>query len=153
MERSVAPFPVGIVVGGVLVGGGLVASSVSAIVRWRQARRWPHTEGRITESHIAGAGFDLVNTYAPAVQYTYVVDGIAFTGNRVHFAGMGSLTEAAATTEAYAPGQAVTVYYDPEDPSQAVLEHDPPLFPYFAIPAGLGAVLVALVYALQAHSS
>ncbi len=140
--------PLGFLVGGLLVGGGLVAQSVHALVRWRTARRWPSTAGVVLESSVHGASDGYLNTVAASVRYSYRVNGQEYESNRVHYAGFGAQTEALTTRDAYPPGMPVTVFFDPARPSRAVLEHDPPLFPYLLLPMGLAILAFVVLQAL-----
>jgi hypothetical protein len=60
----------------------------------------------------------------PRIAYEYRVGGQIYRSNRV-WAGeavFGTSDEAHRVVERYRPRQAVTVYYDPDDPATAVLE-------------------------------
>ena len=93
---------------------------------WR-SRRWPTVPGHVVEKRelkgicatIAGDG-----TSAPTTRkwreieivYTYKVDGVAYTSNRLDFSGYGWWG-----SKFYKDGARVVVHYDPVSPSMAVL--------------------------------
>jgi hypothetical protein len=69
----------------------------------------------------------LVRSYTPVVHYEYVVDGTTYESKRRNFLPYPTKTyadrlaaEAVVTT--HAPDKAVQVYYNPNNPRQAVLE-------------------------------
>jgi hypothetical protein len=106
--------------------------AVSGIRRLRAGaatRGWPAVAGRITYSGVSrelttdgeGGGHEL---FAPQVRYTYPVDGEIRTGETIHvnrepFASRGRAERLA---RRYPEGAEVRVFYDPADPSRAVLE-------------------------------
>ena len=88
-------------------------------------------------------------TYAPRIRYRYTVAGREYLGQQYDFAG-GSSSDSSYAERAVSenpPGKAVTVYYDPGNPSQAILHLEAPgisycmllfLQPFILI--GLGAI-------------
>ena len=59
------------------------------------------------------------------IEYTYQVSGQAYSSKRMVFGalkGYGNPAKAEADLQAYPLGEQITVYYDPEKPSEAVLE-------------------------------
>ncbi len=103
-------------------------------------RKWPTTPGSIrsstTVARIAPAlpqhGEDEEDAAArppqtlhrPEVTYTYTVDGKTYTGTALGLDTVEVSNERMAREHAarYVPGAPVTVYYDPENPSRALLE-------------------------------
>jgi hypothetical protein len=87
-------------------------------------------------------------SYDLTVAYTYEVAGREWHGNRVSFGQepSGSYGDVQPRMEQYLKGTEVTVYYDPADPSQAVLERGAASGAWFAI--ALGIVLIAVGIAL-----
>ena len=80
-------------------------------------RRAPrqHTSGTVISSTVQ------VPAQVPLVIYSYSVGGTVFRGQRVRAADEPSDT-AAATVARYPAGAPVVVYYDPTNPSDALLE-------------------------------
>ncbi len=125
-----------ILIGGIftLVFGGV---GIFMLNRYREARReakeskdWLSTSGLISFSDISTITptreVDITRspTYAPVVEYTYTVQGIAYRGKRIGFGTVisSTRTEAASIIERYPVGTVVNVYYDPHNPAEAVLE-------------------------------
>ena len=86
---------------------------------------WPETPGRVTS-----ATMNLIedeesgDVYSPYVSYEYQVGGRSLSGSRIRFGSASSRDQAkaAAVLQRYPEGKAVTVYYDPARPDEAVLE-------------------------------
>lgn len=93
-----------------------------------QAETWPAADGRILSAELKpGCGKDK-RELMPQIVYEYRARGLPYQGDRVAMdtdfcgwprAGMEIV-------QAYRPGQAVTVYYDPRAPSRAVLRQGAP---------------------------
>lgn len=101
--------------------GGLVGAYQGSDQVWTawSARAWPTVEGEVVHSRLTGRAFD--------VRYRYTVDGAALESRRVHvgqFSGLEGYARAIAAR--YPTGSPVLVYYDPDEPSSAVLEHRVP---------------------------
>lgn len=81
-----------------------------------------------------------IDTYAPEVSYSYVVDGQRYTSENFR-PGTGRETfrdraEAAALLDGYEAGQQVTAYVDPQNPEQAFLSTETGDAPYYFIGFG-----------------
>lgn len=94
------------------------------------SKSWPSVPGQVVESHVA-AGWsedsegDRRRSYTAEVTYSYQVNGQTFTSRQVSFgakASHGKPEPAQAVVNTYAAGRAVTVYFDPANPAEAVLE-------------------------------
>ncbi len=120
---------------GVVFGAIGVALLVFGINQQRKARlaeKWPTAQGTITAARIdqerrvqrTQGGTRTSTTYAPAVEYTYQVNGTAFQGKRLSTGGTMSYdyNTAQRIISRYQPGQPALIHYDPADPAQAVLE-------------------------------
>lgn len=119
----------------IAIGLALTAASAGYYgwASWRvtQMRGWPETSGRIVSSTLrvsqGSRGPDRTvsaSNYHPEVRYTYTVDDRAYRGNRLWitgYTGFYRIDEAAAINDAYPPGGAVAVRYNPSDPSDAAL--------------------------------
>jgi hypothetical protein len=60
------------------------------------------------------------------VQYSYEVKGERYEGNRITPGLQWGGTGAEKVIDRYPVGARVTVYYDPKNPSEALLERNPP---------------------------
>ena len=125
-----------------VVGFGLFALFTALFARALQkqaamAKGWPKTQGRILQSGTeqfqsrTGTGSDSGSRagtrtmYRQRITYSYAVKGVGYTSDRVDFGARTKGTVESLESDVvkrYAPGSAVTVYYDPKNPSQAVLD-------------------------------
>lgn len=112
------------------IGAFLLYRSLQTRKRAEASQNWPSTLGQVVESRVThstsidseGGSSD---TYSPVVEYTYQVGGQEYRGKDIAFGfkqGYGSPGKAEAVTARYPEGGSVTVYYDPANPKQAVLE-------------------------------
>jgi hypothetical protein len=119
--------------------GILFGLSLGALAAWfvfrdrrraRAARAWPATSGRIVTSSVEEKRLpgDRPNVrFAPRVAYEYEVEGRRYQSERIAFRDVfWSLAPQgpAAQVARYPEGAAVTVYYDPQRPQDAVLERE-----------------------------
>lgn len=91
-----------------------------------KSQQWPSVEGSITLSEM-GTNYDSDDdsvTYSAKVLYTYSAGGTERTGSTVAFGDYGSSdpTHAGGIVNRYPAGSKVLVYYDPNNPSNSVLE-------------------------------
>jgi len=94
-----------------------------------QASNWPSTMGMVLMStlearHDSEGGY----TYYPVVQYEYRVMGQPYQGNRIMPGPSVGGSGANKVVARYPAGTQVTVYYDPNNPSDAVLERGMPVY-------------------------
>jgi len=83
-------------------------------------------------------------TYIPDIQFDNVVGGAKYSSNQRALGGkegFNSRDAADAVVEKYPVGHMVTVYYDPEDPKEAVLE---PSLNRSLVPRVVGCPIIAL---------
>jgi hypothetical protein len=91
---------------------------------------WPATQGqiiaaRISESTSTDSDGDRSTSYSPALEYTYNVAGQEYKGDKIAFGftqGYGRYAKAQAALARYPLGAQVTLYYNPANPADAVLE-------------------------------
>ncbi|MCW5550399.1 MAG: DUF3592 domain-containing protein [Opitutaceae bacterium] len=120
----------------------LIVYSGALWLGWR-SDHWVKVAGTVVESRVVETR--QVRSTNPAyraqVVYRYQVDGHQHRGERVDFAGASTVDRAAveeAVRTRYAPGAVLTVFVDPGDGTQSVLEPGVP--PKAAILASLGMV-------------
>jgi hypothetical protein len=115
------------------IGGGIWLSYAIGAPMVKTAKAsltWPITPGTIktskVESNIATSGDGNTRTeYRPIVDYSYSMNGQAYHSNNLWFGGGESSTnrsESQDIIDRYPVGKQVMVHYDPQDPSQGVLE-------------------------------
>src|SRR6476660_624789 len=81
---------------------------------------WRKADGRSVGRGERG-GTQGIEVLAAALTYTYSVNGVEYTSNRYDFAGRSADADGGAVVAERAPGQRVTVWYDPAEPRRAVL--------------------------------
>ena len=118
---------------------GLFAFVLGALLFWQAWRRqqkvkasmsWPYVPGRVIAASVrqvverGDAQTRDITNYVPFVQYEYQVGGQNYQGNRLAFQekGYNSHKKAFKLVAAYPAGNPVSVYYDPANPQNAVLE-------------------------------
>jgi len=95
--------------------------------RQRAAARWPTASGRITRSEVdvrnrRHQGHHTAQSYVPVVEYVYRVDDVEFTNARYSFAWAYTQRQAEAIVQRHPEGAEVEVRYDPDAPSQSVID-------------------------------
>jgi hypothetical protein len=113
----------------ILAAGGVITffSRRDLVLSWT-SRRWPTVVGRISEKVTregTSVGITTDGTWAPISKnwretvpaYTYSVAGQQYTSSRYDFSGAGW----SANSRYYEDDEPVTVYYNPAQPSIAVL--------------------------------
>jgi len=94
------------------------------------SQRWPATTGKITNAQVEYSSSidtegDSRDSYSPRVSYEYQALGQTYTGTKISFGfskSYGSRRQAEDELARYPLGSQVTVYYDPSNPAEAVLE-------------------------------
>jgi hypothetical protein len=132
-----------------LFGGGLLLLVLAFLQRSKakKAQSWPNVPGNVLSSEMTmstreDSDGDVSTVYYPNVVYTYSVDGNTYTSDAIGV-GKASTTQAKAAQilAGYPVGTAVTVYYNPSDPTQAVLNPKGSNFIAFLL---LGIVLIVI---------
>ena len=112
----------------VLAGVGIAVYGTGTVIDAYKSTDWPQADGSVTASGVemksdATDGRTRALRYSPAVSYSYDVDGRTYSLDRLGFTRVwtGDESDAQSIVRRYPVGQTVTVYYDPGDPSMAVL--------------------------------
>lgn len=111
-----------------LLCGALLPVALNDLQSASAAQRWPQVRGVVTHSGIAmgsvsSGRLGSERTFAPDVRYTYAVGGRNYSAARVHRdKGPNSEAGVRALAAKYPVGAAVSVFYDPGNPADAVLE-------------------------------
>jgi len=122
---------IGVLVSLVFIAIGLsllyYARSVSA--KAQQSLSWPQADGVIAHSAVLQqmqtSSSTNAATYKADVTYRYKVQGRDYSSERITLADFSSSTgRAQDIVDRFPDGAPVTVYYNPVDPSDAVLERD-----------------------------
>jgi len=100
-----------------------------AVLRFMQARQsllWATTQATIIEAVVKESVPGLTKrTFSPSIRYKYTVDQERYTGSTISchdVGGYGDREPAQRIVSAYRFGSVHTLYYNPEEPSTAVLE-------------------------------
>ena len=126
---------IGPLIGGCFTGVFLVIGIVLIVISVKDKKKaeasgaWPSTTGTVVESTIKEhSSYDTDDhtqrtTFSPYVKYTYTVMGTAYESHKMSFgaARSGSYKFAQELITAYPAGSSVPVYYDPNNPADAVL--------------------------------
>lgn len=126
-----------------VIGLALSGYSIAALYHARQSESWPAAAGRMLEAECRSAG-SRPATRVRIVKYTYAVSAAAFSGEREYF---GIRIASNNCTAGYRENQNVTVYYDPADPADSVLERGA----YRAAAYGLAAGIIFIAFGLGGY--
>ncbi len=115
----------------ITIGVVIAVRGVGTVIEAFRSIDWPLTEGSVTASGVDMKN-DAIDTgrrtralrYSPAVSYSYDVDGTTYSSDLLGFIRVWTDDESGAhgIARRYPVGQTITVYYDPGDPSRAVLD-------------------------------
>jgi len=106
------------------------AMILNAVLKVRRASNWAQAPGRIIRSQMAvrrpPEGNEIGTVVnVPAVTYSFSIGGVTHQGTRVSLGDISG-KHAQVALARYPAGASVTVYYDPADPSDCVLEREAP---------------------------
>jgi len=119
--------------GFVLVFDGVIGYGV-----WRTfdaKNRYLPTQGVVTSSEVESSSSSDGTTYTAKIEYEFVLGDTTHTGDRHSFFTFGTSSHEHAhdIVKRYPVGREITVYYDPGDVSESVLEVDTRSFPAIVI--------------------
>jgi hypothetical protein len=88
------------------------------------SRKWPSTKGTILSRRMTTGSGELPLTYHADIRYEYHVNGRRYESGKISYKGYGSTNadRASGTLEKYKSVSQVTVYYNPRNPKEAVLD-------------------------------
>lgn len=143
-----------------LIGAAGLWAALDLAASGTASAGWRTVSGTVTESRvdtridIGGSDFGRyassgTRTYEhrPVMRYTYTVDGVPYTSDRVRFGernaerGEGARDRAQAEADLYPAGTHVKVFVDPGAPADAVLEPGRQPTPWML---GVGAIALAV---------
>lgn len=100
------------------IGFGLLGYGLWSARRSTQAAAWPTAQATITTLEVCENSDSEGTTYKVEVQYSYTVDGVAYSGSRLAFGyGGGSEREAHEIYRMLKKDKTVAVRYNPSDPA------------------------------------
>ena len=109
----------------VVVGFVVVGFGINSLSNARASVHWPSTEGVVISSTVdSHRSHDSGTTYSADITYTYIVHQDTLTSTSLKFGEVstGNSSDARRYVNKYPAGQSVKVYYNEEDPYEAVLE-------------------------------
>ena len=116
----------------------LLVFGVYTRVQSLRSRSWPTVTGVITESRVQSTrDRDGQWSHKARIRYRYAVNGKFYDGDTISYA-KGLFEGASVQVSRYAQGSPVGVYYDPKDPTSAVLDPGTGPTPALALIAAVG---------------
>ena len=112
----------------VIIGAVILRYAMRTAEKARQSESWPSTDGEIAHSAIlyqtdTTATNNGVATYKADVAYRYKVNGANYSSSKVAFLDLAASSGRAQNiVQRYPDKSKVEVYYNPADPSEAILE-------------------------------
>jgi hypothetical protein len=109
----------------IVVGSIFIQQARSWRCRAESAALWPETQGQVRECRIIEIPLRNRKEYRTTATYEYAVNGTQYRSQRRFFgeeATGGSRSQAEQLHLKYRVGSQVTVYYNPDNPKEAVLE-------------------------------
>jgi hypothetical protein len=90
----------------------------------KQSLSWPVAAGVVESAEVDSSSDDGSTSYSPKIAYHYYVASNKYLSKRIRFAaiGGGDYQETKAVVDRYVPGKQASVYYNPSNPSDSVLE-------------------------------
>ena len=133
-----------------IIGGPICVMVIVMItnkaLQVRRAGQWPSVPGQITKSTVSASheqdshqATRIINL--PAIEYEFSFNGQRYTGRRISVGEDTGGSNIETTLARYPPGAIVTVYCDPDDPNNCVLERNAPSF---LPPQGCATTLASL---------
>jgi hypothetical protein len=97
---------------------------IHGAVQQLRSQHWPTAQGRVASSEVVVESDSEGGTsYTPKIRYSYSVDGVNHQNDRIRYGfSISGKRAARAAVEMYPRGNAVTVHYNPQTPSQVVLD-------------------------------
>jgi hypothetical protein len=139
----------------ILVGIGLTSTGIYNIVEASKSKRWPSTAGAILKSGVKETRWGEAVDYSTDIEYTYTVGDKHYLASRITWASENlsgiKKDEAEKKVSDYPPGKTVTVFYDPKDPTIAVLDGSLTLRVH--VPWIIGLLLMAAGFGLYTFGS
>jgi len=101
----------------------LLVIAIRRSVKASKSLKWPNVNGAILQSMVVAQAQGRGRAYVPRVSYEYEIDGISYSGTAITVCD-SSLGRAWSQkiVDRYPGGAPVKIYYNPEKPSDALLE-------------------------------
>jgi hypothetical protein len=110
-----------------IIGLGLLLFGLFQVRKVRASRKWLMASGMVREVLVersVATDEDDSDSYTPVVKYGFGVGGRPYLGSRIRFDAKSYSSDAAAraSVAGFRPGLPVTVFHDPANPAECVLE-------------------------------
>lgn len=128
------------------VGVGFTYINVNTILAAAASGSWPYVEGQVTWTQFRHSDSHVYQK----VRYRYVVGGREYSSEQISFARAHRPARSKQTARRYTEGQSVRVYYNPENPANAVIEPGLSYFPFLLLLLGLAFLVVGVGLAVGA---
>jgi len=122
-----------------LIGFGIFGWGIHSLMKSRRADKWPTVTAIIEACHFLEDSDPEGTTYKVENRYSYVVDGISYTGDRIAFGYSGGSNEEEVRDiyKKLSNANKVQVKYNPLRPKECVLASGPNKSSLIAIICGL----------------
>ena len=112
------------------IGAFLIYYSFRSRKKAESSQGWPSTSGQVTEARVShhtstDADGEAQDSYSPEVRYHYQTGGQEYEGSKIGFGlqqSFSSRSKAEQALTSFPQGSQVTVFYNPANPAEAVLE-------------------------------
>lgn len=136
------------------LGACFAAWSLWELIQAVASKKWARTDGVVVVSDLQRSrDSDGGYMYRPEISYRYEVNGNEFVASRPRFGSSVSVNwsgPAVRITRKYKAGSRVTVFYDPTDPSQSVLEPGVTVLVWVSLVGGLIFTTLGFAFVLSA---
>jgi len=111
----------------VVFGAWCLKNALASSFKNHQATTWPTVKGKITQATVRmeqRGGSDLRPLYWPEIVVRFQVNDRWFSCENLYY-GYGSTSACGVVNrdlEPFSPGESATVYYNPENPAESVLQ-------------------------------
>jgi hypothetical protein len=137
-----------------LIGLFLLTVGMKNVASAWDSRYWQRAEGRVLAAETHTSGSSSGATYAADITIGYNVHGREYQTRNLWYGkdgGSSDSSEAELDRLRYAPGRVLPVYYNPANPSEAVVHRGLHLDLLWLLGGGLGFFLPGLMFALIFH--
>jgi hypothetical protein len=123
----------------IVAGSACLAYGLRAAYTGYRATKWPHVQGRVVSAGVEKLEGGKRTTWRPNVTYEYAVNRTEYSSNTIKPTRVALTIDEPArkVVSRYSVGSRVTVYYDPDDPAQSLLEPEVPWESYVFLMFGL----------------
>lgn len=119
--------PILFMLGFILIGALFLLNAIKSRLLIRRASNWPSVKGKVLSSEVEEDRFrnptgKATIAFVPAIEYSYKVNGTAYTGTRVTFGVTNyDYIIASKICDKFAIESTPDVFYNPANPAESVL--------------------------------